>query len=408
MKKKLLYALAALIATPVFWSCDDAQNNVLENSIYLTEAQNRDDYDCLIKPLRDNTYNVTVKMTHKLDHDVKLNLVIDRGLLTRHFEQFGEDIKLLPEDYWILYDNHGKPMAGESMMLTIPAGQTTAILPIKVKAMANPEESQYALPISIKSLSEDIHVLEKLSSQLFVFQAPFETDAIFYTAKNQQITGYLNGLNPVHNWTIEFHFHIQRGQSQPLYGCPLAFMGPNEIYIRQYHQGGGMDIHILGTFGPGSYNVSKRGYPSNYYYDTAYQGQWNHFALVCENGNVTSYLDGQEMGKTSSPQFNVDFLETALNIGAETAEARLAFAEMRFWSVARTDKQLNRFKYDVDPNTPGLEVYYKLNDCSDTVIKDYSHNGFDIDLTELTRKNFSWGRIKTNDDYTSFVTVSEP
>lgn len=396
--------MAGILALPSFWSCNDAESPALPNSIYLVDAIDRDEYDCLIKPMRETTYNVTVKMTHKVDHDVKLRMIVDKELLKKHYEDFGEQISLLPTDNWVLYDTDGTPRAGEEMELTFPANQTVAVLPVKILTMENAEESQYALPLTIQAVSDDIHVLENLRSQLFVFQAPFETSAMFFTAKNAALRLPLPNFPSLTEWTLEFHFHIQRGQTQPLYGCPLVSFGPSEIYVRQYHQGGGMDIHILGTFGPGSYNVSKRGYPSDFYYNTSYEGRWNHFALVCKDGSITSYLDGMEMTTTNSAQFNTQFNIERINISDGNAEAMLAYSELRFWSVARTNPQIQRFKYAVDPNTKGLELYYQFNDDNNEVIKDWSHNGYNIDITETSSK-IKWGKVKTNDDFTSFVTA---
>ena len=403
MKRLFLYMMAGIMAVPVMWSCDDAESPALPNSIYFIEATSRDEYDCLIKPMREATYNVTVKMTHKVDHDVTLNILVDKELLVKHYEEFGEEIDILPTDNWILYDTEGVPHAGDNLEVTFPANQTVAVLPIKILPVENAEVSQFALPLTIQAVSEDIHVLEKLRSQLFVFQAPFETTGVAFGVQKMKLESNLT-LPPLRTWTLEFHFHIRRGYSQPLYGCPLTNLGPSEIYVRQYHNGGGMDIHILGTFGPGSYNVSKRGYPSDYYYNTAYEGKWSHFALVCQNGTITSYLDGEEMTVTSSPQFDTDFNETHVQLGDQNQESFLCYTEYRFWSIARTPQQISRFKYTVNPNEKGLEMYYPLHEDTavDDKMKDVSHNGFDLDLTD---KSINWVRIKTNDDFTSFETV---
>ena len=404
MKRVLKYMILGCLAVSGLWSCNDAKSPALENSIYLPEAADRDEYDCLIKPMRDSEFDIIVKMTHKVDHDVRVTMAVDHDLLERHYEEFGENLSILPTDNWIIYDTDGTPKAGDRIELTFPANQTVATFPLRIITVKDAEESQYALPISIESVSEDIHVLSRLKSALYLFQAPFETTAMFFTDKKMHLQALLPDFPTLRQWTLEFHFHIQRGQSQPLYGCPLVSLGPSEIYVRQYFAGGGMDIHILGTFGPGSYNVGNKGYPGDYYQNTAYQGQWSHFALVCQNGTITSYLNGKEMTVTSSAQFDTEFTENRLNIADGNAEALVAYSELRFWSVARTPAQIQRFKYTVEPDTKGLEIYYPLNEETDTVIKDLSYHGYDIDITESSSK-INWGRVKTNDDFTSFVTV---
>lgn len=404
MKKIIYGSLAIVLATPLLVGCDDAVNKPLSNSIYLAEALNRDDYDCIIKPMNEAIYNVTVKMTHKVDHDVKITMMVDRDMLKRHLEEYGENLPMLPDAYWSISDSHGNIASGDFIDLTIPANQTTAVLNVKISNIENPEESQYALPIVIHSVSEDIMLLNNQTHELFVFQAPFETSALFYNTTTMALAKELPNFPVTRNWTIEFHYHIDRTVDKgTIYGCPMMTFSPSEIYIRQYLQGG-MDIHILGTFGPGSYNIVNRGYASDYFTNRAYQGEWNHFALVCENGTITSYLDGQLMTVTSSEQFNTDFAEARVSIGSSVQTSLMAYSEIRFWSVARTPGQLNRFKYSVDPDSKGLELYYKLNDCDDKVIKDWSHNGYDIDISEVSQ-DITWGTVKTNANYTSFSTV---
>lgn len=407
--------MAGVIAVTGLCSCNDAVSPALPNSIYLADAVDRDEFECLVKPMREATYNVTVKMTHKVDHDIKLRVIVDHDLLQKHYEVYGEDITLLPTENWVLYDTDGTPHAGEIMELTFPANQTTAVLPVKIFALENGTESQYALPLTISEVSEDIHLLENLRSQLFVFQAPFETPVMFM-AKNSQTAvtfaragqGTFDGFT-TKNWTLEFHFHIDRGGDNNMYGCPMIILGPSEVYVRQYTKtsGGGMDIHFLGDLAMG-YHQSNFGYPSDYYYNMAYQGQWNHLAIVCNRGLITEYLNGQEVRSISSAKYDTDWTFRSLSFYSQENAADIGYSEVRLWSVARTDKQLSRFKYEVNPNTKGLEAYFRCNEPDDSILKDSSHNGLDWDISDRSSKNrnqITWGRARTNDDFTSFVTV---
>lgn len=57
-------------------------------------------------------------------------------------------------------------------------------------------------------------------------------------------------------------------------------------------------------------------------------------------------------------------------------------SELRVWSVARSQAEIENNMYVVSPDTPGLEVYWKCNEGSGTVIKDYSNHGRDGKLAK--------------------------
>lgn len=416
MKRIYLYMLAGSLSLAGFTSCDDAENPVLDNAIYIEDAELRDEYDCLVRPMRDVEYNVTVRMTQKLDHDVTVTLAIDENLLKEHFEKFEEELTLLPEESRTLLNADGTPCTGNRVTVTIPANQTSAIVPVQIRSYSG-SASQYALPISIEHVSEDIKLLRNLRSACYVFQAPFTTPVLFVNGGSNVFTA-LNGLPSTNNWTVEFHYAIEVGVGDSLWGCPLFEVSDNGgecIYVRQYRPGS-MDIHLRGTFGVGSYDLSDIGM-GDLYTNAANQGRWCHFALVCENGSVTSYLNGVAMNTVSSSQFEPAYNFSHLSLCGMYQRGRIGFSEVRIWSVARTLPQLTRFKYDVSPEAPGLLAYYKLNEGEGAaVLKDLSPYGNDIDISEQfevmtnedglhMRNDVYWGVAGSDDDFVSLRTV---
>lgn len=418
MKRIYHYILSAMFVLPAFSGCDDAVNKPLDNALYLVDAMSRDEYDCLMRPMRDADYNVTVRMTHKLSHDVTVTLAVDREFPQEHFEKFGEELVILPDENWALYNEDGTVSDNGRVTVTIPANSVSAVVPVKISSYSG-ELSQYALPLAIESVSEDIHVLENLSTQCYVFQAPFTVPVLFINDESSVYKDFAD-LAETRNWTVEFHYAIEVGVADSRWGVPLVFSGLENdgegFYVRQYRNGG-MDIHLLGTFGVGSYELSDFGHGS-WYTDTAYQGYWHHFALVCENGTVTSYLDGTAMNSMSSPEFNTAYKFVSMMLCDGHQYGDIGFSEVRLWSVARTVPQLTRFKYDVSPDAPGLLAYYKLNEGEgSTVLKDSSPNGNDIDIsatveyvdsetgTTKTRYDVYWGTARSDDDFVSLRTV---
>lgn len=419
MKRIFQYILAAACAFPAFTACDDAVYKPVENAIYLVEASQRDEYDCIMKPMRDAEYNVSIRMTRKLDHDVKVVIAVDENFTEEHYAKFGEDLELLPKEAWALLNEDGTVAEGGRATVTIPANSVTAVLPVRITSYSG-ELSQYAFPLTIESVSEDIHVLENLKTQCYVFQAPF-TIPVMFIRQGSSVYKEFEKTFPMTNWTVEFHYAIEAGVSDSIWGCPLAFAGmtgSEGFYIRQYRNGF-MDIHYMGDFKVATYDLNDYG-KGSWYTDTKYQGKWHHFALVCENGTITSYLDGVAMGSKSSLKYSEahEYLSIMMCDGHQYGY--IGFSEFRIWSVARTLPQLSRFKYGVTPDSKGLMAYYKLNEGEGaTVLKDSSVNGNDIDVSEIveytdvetgstkTRYDVYWGTAGSDDEFVSLNTVSE-
>lgn len=407
MKKILLYMLfGTLVAT---WStgCDDAESPVLPNAIYLVEADTRDSYDCIATRIADRQISVTLRMTHQVDHPVTVALEVDEEALAQHNAKFDEALQMLPIEKWVLINSDGTPLAGKRVEVTMPAGRTTATFPIQLSSVDSDDPNQYALTLTVKEVSDDIQLLEKQKTVLFMFQQDFETPVIFlnpFSTLHQEWTDF-----PATNaWTVEFHFTFDRTVADNIYGQVLTFFG-NEgaegLYVRPYKDSDGMDIHLFGTFGVASFNVSDQ----KWWSDAKYQGRWHHFAYVCENGVCSSYLDGQLMATSVSAGWTVPVKWISVTFSDQNHTAKMGFSEYRVWSVARTLEDINRNKYNVNPHAKGLFAYWKLNDQSDNLIVDCTGNGHDFDTSDKSKTGFNqytWGVARNDETLTSLTTVS--
>ena len=52
--------------------------------------------------------------------------------------------------------------------------------------------------------------------------------------------------------------------------------------------------------------------------------------------------------------------------------------EVRIWNVIRSQEEIYKNMYDVDPQTTGLKAYWKFNEGTGSAIKDHTGNGNDI------------------------------
>ena len=70
--------------------------------------------------------------------------------------------------------------------------------------------------------------------------------------------------------------------------------------------------------------------------------------------------------------------------------------EVRIWNVIRSQEEIYKNMYDVDPQTTGLKAYWKFNEGKGDIAKDYTENGNDAKAyakaiwpegIEVTQKN---------------------
>lgn len=406
MKRLFLYLLLGSLTLTNLTGCDDAESPALDNAIYIVDAAERDTYDCIVMRMADREFNVTVRMTDKKDVPVKVTLALDEEALAAHNAKFDEALKVLPTDNWALLDSDGNPLSGDRIEVTIPAGRTTAVFPVQLKAVSADDTEQYALPLSIANVSEPIQVLDKQRTVLYMFQSDFETPAVFLKPYSV-LRGEWNDFPATNSWTVEFHFTFDRTVTDNLYGQVLTFfgnVGAEGLYVRPYKDSDAMDIHLFGDFGIASFNVAEQKWWSS----RDFQGRWHHFAYVCTNGVCTSYLDGVEMASSTSPKLLTPVQWTAVTFSDRNHTARLGYSEFRVWSVARSIEDIKRNKYQVNPNSKGLFAYWKLNEGEGDLLKDATGNGHDIDASDKSDSGVNqiyWGVARNDSSLTSLETV---
>lgn len=109
--------------------------------------------------------------------------------------------------------------------------------------------------------------------------------------------------------------------------------------------------------------------------------QWYHIACVCEGNNTKVYINGelqQEAAASGSLTGKHPFYIGKSWDDARGIKARMA--ELRVWKVARTKEEIADNMYSVDPKTPGLLAYWKMDSADNKAVKDRTGNGYDLSL----------------------------
>lgn len=127
-------------------------------------------------------------------------------------------------------------------------------------------------------------------------------------------------------------------------------------------------------------------------------GTWSHVAMTYDTttGEMLIYVNGKQVAqfKASVP---ISILGNGSDrnflIGKSYEDGRDLngyISEVRVWDVIRTQEDIASHIYNVDPATEGLVAYWKFDDMSSSLVKDYSGNGNDI---KAMKGNLTWKNV---------------
>ena len=108
-------------------------------------------------------------------------------------------------------------------------------------------------------------------------------------------------------------------------------------------------------------------------------GRWYHIAAVYEGFKTKVYINGElksEFSKSGSLTGGNPFF-----IGRSWSDERgiqARFAELRVWNVARSQSDITDNMLMVDPKTPGLLAYWKMNQAGGNTVPDATGHGYDL------------------------------
>lgn len=344
-------------------ACDNAEYDVVNNKIYITEAISGQSTKLVVDPDNGVDGNFSVSLSDKSTSDVSGKLIASEAALEAYNTLNGTNYKMLPADNYSFSE--------ETVM--IPAGSTISS---SIDVHINPftkEQSEsgdlYALPIAVESTSSDYSSLLSASSYIILL------DQIIVTSV--PILGGSNPVTPVttmrqdynlNEWSIEFRMNMDgfNKNNQAIIG-----MYPDEIYVR--FGDADKDFNMLQIKTQGTQYESKTRFEAD---------KWYHIAIVGNSSSMTVYVDGVADGTlnlSGSASWNIakDKI-TLISSGATWFVNHCMLSEFRFWTKAISQSQIQNYMYAIDPETPGLEAYWKMNEGTGNSFKDATEHGNDM------------------------------
>ena len=369
MKIKAFYlsAVAAIVTGLV--SCDNAELKYDDvtgpGRLFLNEAVGTAKSVSFVIPDDGSVYTVTPRISKPLGRDLKLTLYVDEKALDEYNKQNNTSYTLLPNTN---YEFESSAVIPAGKVVSNPV--TITLHPLTTEQ--NKTGFVHALPIAVKAEGEAMQVLE--GADAFVLAAtPVPYSNVVEITGNSYLQTRFAEDYKLSLWTFETLFN----PSQIYTGNTTTWLASA---IGYYEQGGTKIIQDgfmlrLGDSGGGTKNSLINGMVSRSGKQISsiplQSNIWHHIAIVCDEGDITLYVNGN-VGYTAKSGYAATqfYALNGIRFGNESASGNLGslryrYCQVRFWSVARSVEELNNNRYAVPADTPGLLGYWKLNEYTE-------------------------------------------
>ena len=243
----------------------------------------------------------------------------------------------------------------------------------------------YVLPVTVDC--KDIEVLQSAKNYYFVFRAGALINVVADMSKNYLQVDWKTPdlVTDMHQITMEALIYPRE------FGKLIStVMGIEGKFLMRIGDAGVPDNQIQIATSSGNFTDAKLQLQTN---------KWQHVALTYDSNSqeMKVYINGRLMAETTF-SCSISILGNGSDrnflIGKSYEDGRDlngCISEARVWDVVRTADEIAGHIYSVDPTDPGLVAYWKFDDQSTYIVKDYSGNGNDMTAkrAQLTWKNVS-------------------
>lgn len=367
MKKIYLYIAAAAVLAGMT-ACREAEYSVLEGQGFIAQTQTRANASQVVTVGNKNvSADLNIRLSSPAPERVTFSVAPDEAALKAFNDRNATTYVLLPAGSYTLTDQEGNAVSSTE----IAAGQTMSpTLRVQVSPLTEDmvnSGQKYALALTARSTDGKTDMIASASTMVYAIDRVViqSVPVIFYNKSNgTQVFGTF-GEREVSftEWTWECNLNIDnlgegigRLNNQALNSMSLS----NEIYIR--FGDAPIDGRVLQIKTQGTQMESQMQFAKN---------TWYHIAFVCTGNKLYLYVNGELDNSMDLPGVTYQFTKNGTDpIGdadfsiaaTDYFKANMMIAEWRFWTVARSQAQIQNNMYSCDPSTPGLLGYFKFNE----------------------------------------------
>lgn len=341
MKHIFKYLMLGAVALLTHACNNESESDLLEPKVYFENKT-----QMLSIEGETMTVELSSRLTTLSDSPVEVTYAIaDKSVVDEYNAKYGTSYEMFDASHASL----------SSTSSTIASGDIySEIISVELSNLSTVEEGKsFILPVKVQSNS--VPTLPGTDMVFFFISKPVKITTVAKFNSNYIKVPFPAGTY-FNSFTYEALVYISR------FGSNNTIMGTEGIMILRIGDAGGgvTPKDIIEVAGQQTYKVS----------DPVQTGKWYHIALTYDqpSGKSAIYVNGSKWAETgwAIPGFDPN-ADVGFNIGKipgfQWGERPLYgyMSEVRVWSVARTETQLKQNMLTVDPKSPGLELYFKLN-----------------------------------------------
>ena len=362
--KTTFVALMGLAFTLILSACNNAEYDIIKNSVYLADAESGISKKVLVDDNGGST-TLSVRMANKSNAEVKVSIVASEEALNLYNSKNGTNYVMLPQENYTFSEQD----------LNIPANHIGAE-PVVINIKPLSEEliesgNTFAIPVTIASVTNGPAILGGTESFLYIIDQVITTSVpVVNRTNNLKMT--MRQDYALTEWAVEFRVNIDRlgagiGQdnNQAMFGAFAPDGMDGEIYSRFG------DAPIKGTI----FQLKNQGTQFNSVTEFK-TNTWYHLAIVNDGTKIKFYINGRLDIEIDSPGKVTNLGKDKFNFGnTDYLRANVMVSEMRFWTKAISQTQIQNNMFAINPKTEGLEAYWKLNEGEGNKFVDATGHG---------------------------------
>ena len=357
---KLKYLVAPLLfAAAAVTGCQETAETY--PAIYMTDAQSNPDKSMTIDEPPAET-SITVSASVVAEHDIHIQLEVRPDLLAAYNDKYGKNYQIPPADSYSLSSTEATILAGYN---------TSSEIGFTVTSVSEFAEGvTYCVPVSIKTVSGGMTVLEPSRTLFIVLKTPVISKAIYLGSSNiYKVTSFQENsdLAALPQLTLEARVYMLGFQTRDPYISSI--MGIEGICGVRFG-----DVKI----GYDVLQVCKGDYQPAAINSPCAPNLWYHVAAVWSRSTLRVYIDGKFVAEQTHKgetvnlagyhklgRTGIGFSLGAASVYNNNRPLNGYLAEARVWSRALSSNEIanNKDLVVVDPQSPGLLAYWKMNEC---------------------------------------------
>lgn len=285
----------------------------------------------------------------------------------------------LIDAYNQLNNKHYSPLPANSYTLssetqTIAAGTNISDkISLKINSVADFEDGKsYMVPVRIQSVSGGNTSILEASKTLYIIINKVIISTVASLVNNYLKVDFTKGGDALKSLTnLSYEARILANGFQSSNPYISSVMGIEETFLLRF-----------GNVNAPPNQLQMAGGSTGTYIGTGFStGTWYHVAIVYNGSQLKGYVNG-ELVTTKDAVRTIDLTNTwseGFHIG-RSAGGRLfngAISEVRVWTKALTQAEINNGMCVIDPASSGLLAYWKFNQSTGNTVTDVSGHGYD-------------------------------